>query len=259
MDLNLNPGGWRPWSGRVTELPYTPGWWMSLTSRGDGCHILPPGMSVTCFSPACQWHPSPRLVSDIHHPGLSVTSITMACQLDLSPQLVSDIQAGLRDVVDKPGWWMSRTARGDDGPGKAGWWRSLTSRGDECHWQAGVMDLTDKPGWWMSLTSRLVSDIHHPGLSVTSITPACQWHSSPQLDRGIHHPALSVTFITPACPWLNIRENRKENHEWTIQRHWQHWTHKTEDEEKQNKNAIQTTKKMSNTNNKSGRLAAVSF
>jgi len=25
----------------------------------------------------------------------------------------------------------------------------------------------------------------------------------------------------------NIRENRRGNHEWTIQRHWQHWAQKT--------------------------------
>ena len=25
----------------------------------------------------------------------------------------------------------------------------------------------------------------------------------------------------------NVRENRRGNQEWTIQRHWQHWVHKT--------------------------------
>jgi hypothetical protein len=28
-------------------------------------------------------------------------------------------------------------------------------------------------------------------------------------------------------PWANIRENRKDNQEWTIQRNWQQWVHKT--------------------------------
>ena len=34
---------------------------------------------------------------------------------------------------------------------------------------------------------------------------------------------------------INIKENRRGNHEWTIQRHWQHWVHKTQDKDKQNK------------------------
>ena len=25
---------------------------------------------------------------------------------------------------------------------------------------------------------------------------------------------------------INIKENRRVNQEWTIQRHWQHWAHK---------------------------------
>ena len=34
---------------------------------------------------------------------------------------------------------------------------------------------------------------------------------------------------------INVRENRRGNQEWTIQRHWQHWVHKSQDEDKQNK------------------------
>jgi hypothetical protein len=30
---------------------------------------------------------------------------------------------------------------------------------------------------------------------------------------------------------INIRENRRSNPEWTIQRHWQHLVHKTQDED----------------------------
>jgi hypothetical protein len=44
---------------------------------------------------------------------------------------------------------------------------------------------------------------------------------------------------------ISIRENRKSNQEWTIQRHSQHWAHKTQDEDKQN--TTQKIKKMSNT------------
>ena len=32
---------------------------------------------------------------------------------------------------------------------------------------------------------------------------------------------------------LSVRENRRGNKEWTIQRHWQHWIHKTLHEDKQ--------------------------
>ena len=39
-----------------------------------------------------------------------------------------------------------------------------------------------------------------------------------------------------ACQWtINVGENRRSNHEWTIQRNWQHWVHKTQDENKRNK------------------------
>ena len=33
----------------------------------------------------------------------------------------------------------------------------------------------------------------------------------------------------------NIRENRRGNQYWRIQRHWQHWIRKTQDEDKQKK------------------------
>jgi hypothetical protein len=32
---------------------------------------------------------------------------------------------------------------------------------------------------------------------------------------------------------INVRENRRSNQEWTIQRNWQRWVHKTQDEDKQ--------------------------
>ena len=28
--------------------------------------------------------------------------------------------------------------------------------------------------------------------------------------------------------YINVRENRRGNYEWTIQRHWQHWAQNTE-------------------------------
>ena len=34
---------------------------------------------------------------------------------------------------------------------------------------------------------------------------------------------------------VKVRENRRDNQECTIQKHWQHWVHKTQSEDKQNK------------------------
>ena len=31
---------------------------------------------------------------------------------------------------------------------------------------------------------------------------------------------------------INVRENRRDNQEWTIQRHRQHWAHNIQDEDK---------------------------
>ena len=46
---------------------------------------------------------------------------------------------------------------------------------------------------------------------------------------------------------INVRENRRGNQQWTIQRHWYHWEHKIQDEDKRNKkyNTAQKTKQMS--------------
>jgi len=35
--------------------------------------------------------------------------------------------------------------------------------------------------------------------------------------------------------YINIRENRRNNHELTIEKHWQHLAHKTQNEDIQNK------------------------
>ena len=43
-------------------------------------------------------------------------------------------------------------------------------------------------------------------------------------------------------PIINVRENRRDNQEWTIMRSRQHWIHKTQDEDgkKTQKNKITT-------------------
>jgi hypothetical protein len=53
---------------------------------------------------------------------------------------------------------------------------------------------------------------------------------------------------------INIRENRRGNQQWTIQRNWQHWVQMTPDEDKQNKKhttqyVLDNTKCKENTNN----------
>jgi hypothetical protein len=50
----------------------------------------------------------------------------------------------------------------------------------------------------------------------------------------------TIKLVTIATPGkrkkvINVRENRRENQECTIQRHWQLWMHKTQNEDKQNK------------------------
>ena len=49
------------------------------------------------------------------------------------------------------------------------------------------------------------------------------------------NPETLATLGIQDTGQINIRENRRGNQEWTIQRHWQHWVHKTHDEDKQNK------------------------
>jgi hypothetical protein len=41
--------------------------------------------------------------------------------------------------------------------------------------------------------------------------------------------------------YRNVRENRRSNQEWTIQRNWQRWVHKTQDEGKQNIETLEKT------------------
>ena len=41
-------------------------------------------------------------------------------------------------------------------------------------------------------------------------------------------------------PIINVRENRRDNQEWTIQRNRQHWVHKTQDEDEK-KSQTKTT------------------
>jgi hypothetical protein len=63
-----------------------------------------------------------------------------------------------------------------------------------------------------TISRRLVSEIHHPGLSVTSITPACQWHPSPRLlsqIRVVHlfsfvFIILFVFVMCRLCPMLPV-------------------------------------------------------
>jgi len=37
---------------------------------------------------------------------------------------------------------------------------------------------------------------------------------------------------TQHMPKINVRENRRGNQQWTIQRNWQHWVHTTQVENK---------------------------
>ena len=41
-------------------------------------------------------------------------------------------------------------------------------------------------------------------------------------------PKKLVTMGTHDTEQINVRENRRSNKEWTLQRNWQHWVHKTQ-------------------------------
>ena len=47
------------------------------------------------------------------------------------------------------------------------------------------------------------------------------------------NPETQTTLGTHDTGRINVRENRRRNQEWTIQRHRQHWVHKTQDEVKE--------------------------
>jgi len=53
--------------------------------------------------------------------------------------------------------------------------------------------------------------------------------------------ALLTFFFWPLISSKNASENRRGNHEWTIQRNWHYWVHKTQDEDKQNNKPIKKT------------------
>jgi hypothetical protein len=38
-----------------------------------------------------------------------------------------------------------------------------------------------------------------------------------------------ATLGTQNTGQINVRENRRDNQEWKIQKNWQHWEHKTQD------------------------------
>jgi len=46
---------------------------------------------------------------------------------------------------------------------------------------------------------------------------------------------MEETLSKQSILHIHVRENRKGNKEWTIQRNWQHWELMTQDEDKQNK------------------------
>ena len=48
------------------------------------------------------------------------------------------------------------------------------------------------------------------------------------------NPETLATLGTQDTEQINARENRSNNQEWTIQRHWHHWVHKTKSKDTQN-------------------------
>jgi hypothetical protein len=77
-------------------------------------------------------------------------------------------------------------------------------------------------------------------------------HVKISIEPGIRELFLIYIYI---YSWslnfnINVRETRRGNHIWTVQRQWQHWVNKTQDEDK--KNTTQKTKKQLGPHQKSG-------
>ena len=51
----------------------------------------------------------------------------------------------------------------------------------------------------------------------------------PKGHSGMDNPETLVAQATQDTGQINVRENRRDNQVWTIQRHYQHWAHKTQD------------------------------
>jgi hypothetical protein len=52
----------------------------------------------------------------------------------------------------------------------------------------------------------------------------------------ISHVSFLFQFLRKKRKSINVRENRRDNQEWLIQKNWQHWIHKTHDQDKHKKN-----------------------
>ena len=51
----------------------------------------------------------------------------------------------------------------------------------------------------------------------------------PKDQSGMDNPETMAALGTQDTRQISLRENRRTNQEWTIQRQWQHWVHKIQD------------------------------
>jgi hypothetical protein len=69
-----------------------------------------------------------------------------------------------------------------------------------------------------------------PRFSLTFICPlSCVFNVDSVSALSIPDCPLGFLSCTPYTGQINVKENRGDNQEWTIQRHCQHWVHKTQD------------------------------
>jgi hypothetical protein len=52
---------------------------------------------------------------------------------------------------------------------------------------------------------------------------------TPKGQSRMENPEKLATLGTQNTGQINVRENRRDNQEWKIQKNWQHWVHKTQD------------------------------
>jgi len=106
--------------------------------------------------------------------------------------------------------------------------------------------ISTNPGWPRSYVVGITSTYNHiPRYTRSDCDTVCPWFTASSTKwiriRENRRRNQKWTIQRQRLHWvqdteqINVRENRRDNQEWTIQRHWQHWAHKTQNKDKQTK------------------------
>ena len=91
-------------------------------------------------------------------------------------------------------------------------------------------------------SDKTVTYIHD--YSLLGLVLTLQWNDEGENSLNIKPEILIMIIFIKTSMWINVRENRRGNQEWTIQRNWQH---STQDQDKQNKKHNTTQYVLDNT------------